>query len=230
MENDSNIKFFIKAVDKDYFDAFFNKGEICMNTLKTFKELESKNSAVGDKYEGASAAISEGATIELKNLSADSILKAPINDLCIFKNNKNYNILSLYSINDTDFDNDGIHRISPEFIQEFNHHKFCLITAPDLFFEKLTNEITKQGFSPKIKLVSYFPPNNNLKLLDPFQKRDIYEYQKEVRIIFENTTDDIQKFHIGTLKDFAIEISPNIMYKFTTSENKELIINVGLLN
>jgi len=98
-----------------------------------------------------------------------------------------------------------------------------------LFYEKLVAEIKKKNFAPEIGRVNYFEPDDSLRRINPFQKRNTYEYQKEARIIFRNPNIEKEIFHIGTLKDVAIEIFPDIkMYKLVNSENVELIIKVDL--
>lgn len=110
---------------KGYFDAFYDKEEICMNTCKTFKELENEDPVIGDICEGISMYASYGFEIELIRLVDNSSCGIfPINNLCLYEDNNNYNILSLYSISDNDFDNDGVHEIPLKFIKEFKDYRF----------------------------------------------------------------------------------------------------------
>jgi hypothetical protein len=227
MKKTITIEAFIKAVDKEYFDAFLNHGEICLNTLKTFQKLESLNDAIGDKYEGASHVIGKEATIKIAPLGKFDQFKTlsdSAEDVLFYKDGDNGNILSLYSISN---DNE-IHVIPEEFIKEFNNHRFCLISAPGLFLEKLNNEIIKKGFTPTTMAVSYFPTNNNLRSLNPFEKRNKYAYQKETRVYFNDPMAERQIFKIGSMRDFAFEIFPNkYMYKIDNQESKAIIIKMG---
>lgn len=220
------IKAFIKAVDKDYFDAFLNDGEICLNTLDTFQKLEAEHKAIGDRYEGASYAISKGATIEVAPLGKFDQFKTlskNVKNVRFFKDGDNGNILSLYSISD---DNE-IHIIPKEFIKEFNNHRFCLIYAPYLFLERLNSEIIKKGFVPKTQKVNYFPESEKLRVLTPFDKRMKYEYQKETRVYFKDSMAKRQIFKIGSMRDFAFEILPNKnMYKINDQKSESIIIKI----
>jgi len=216
------IEAFIKAVDKPYFDAFLN-GEICMNSLKWFRQYESENKAIGDKYEDASFAIPEKASFywspsgDVKDLKLinDEVKDVLIHDI-------HGNILSLYAV--YDFVN-GIHYIPKQFLSEFNHHRFCLITAPNTFISRLENEIKKKNFSPEHKLVKYFTPDSRGIKLNPFIKRDKYSYQNEARIYFQNSKDEKVIINISPLYNIACEIFPNEKkYKIFDPYGKELII------
>jgi len=224
MEKTITVDAFIKAVDKDYFDLFLNEGEICMNTQKVFKEYESKNDAIGDKYEGAIHAISKGSTISIAPLGKYDefkILAKDVEDVLFFNNNTSGNILSLYTISDEK----DIHIIPKEFLIEFNNHRFCLITAPNLFLEKLNNEIINRGFTPNTKSIYYFIPDANPRPLNPFLKRIKYAYQNESRVFFSNPKDERVILKIGSIREFAFEIFPNdYMYKISNTVGKDLII------
>lgn len=224
MEKIITIEAFIKAVDKEFFDTFLNEGEICMNTLKTFQKFESKNKAISDKYEGAIFAIGKGSTISIAPIGKYDqfeTLATNVEDVLFFNEEYNGNILSLYSITD----DHNIHVIPKEFIKGFDNHRFCLITAPGLFLEKLHKEIEKRGFTQTTKVAYYFVPDNNLKKLDPFQKRDKYAYQRETRVYFSDINAELQLFKIGSIREFAFEIFPmEYMYKISNKDGRDLII------
>lgn len=224
MEKTITVEAFIKAVDKEYFDLFLNEGEICMNTQKVFKEYESKNDAIGDKYEGAIHAISKGATISIAPLGKYDefkILAKDVEDVLFFNDQENGNILSLYTISDEK----EIHIIPRKFLNEFNNHRFCLITAPNLFLEKVNAEIINRGFTPKAKSIYYFVPDANPRPLNPFLKRIKYAYQNESRVFFNNPRNKCVILKIGSIREFAFEIFlNNYMYKISNNAGKDLII------
>jgi len=221
------VRAFIKAIDKDYFDAFLNCGEICMNSLKTFRDFEMKNEAIGDKYEGANYAICEGATISIGppgTTNQFETLSENVKDVLFFNNEIFGNILSLYTII---YDGKDIHNIPQKFLQEFNNHRFCLITAPNYFIEKLKNAILSKGFKPEARPVHYFAPTEKLIALNPFMKRENYNYQNETRVYFKNIIDERHIFKIGSIHEYAIEIFPKQhIYKLTSSRFNDLIIKV----
>lgn len=218
------MKAFVKAVDAKYFEAFLN-GEICMNSLECFRKFESENPAIGDKYEGAYYAISKGATIHIAPCDKPTDTKWIFNDVrdvLIYKNDIHYNILSLYAIYDIV---NGIHYIPKKFIDDFCHHRFCLIRDHDSFISRLENEILKQGFTPWHGLVKYFEPVNRGKYLNPLQKRNRYSYQNEARVFFENTIEERKIFNIGPIYDIANEINLEIFeYVIKDSHGNELVI------
>ncbi len=221
MTEAKNIEAFIKAVDNQYFDAFINEGEICMNTLQWFRDYESKNPEVGDKYEGAIFAAEEGVTFSFAPIGKPELFKVLSNegeDLCIFNDEENGNILSLYTI----FGDTDIHYIQKKFIDEFNNHRFCLITAPGLFLEKLNSEFERSGCKTDVLLIKYLIAKG---AWSPFFKREKYTYQNETRVFLKDSNASTKVFRIGSMKNFAFEIFPQkLMYKICKDDGKELIV------
>lgn len=224
MEKEFTVEAFIKAVHKDHFDKFLNNGEIYMNPVSKFRLYEAKSEAIGDKYEGASFAICKGATIKVAPLgSTENFITVSKDafDVLYFDDENAGNILSLYTITDEG----NTHYISRKFINEFNNHRFCLITAPQLFLDKLNAEIIKIGLNPIVKMVGYYPSDTQFRKLTPFQKRDKYGYQKETRVFFNNSIEESKTFYIGSMREFAIEIDPcKHVYKLIYDMDKELNI------
>lgn len=221
MEEAKKIEAFIKAVDNKFFDAFINEGEICMNTFQLFRDYECENPEVGDKYEGAIFAAENDVTISTAPIGRPELFEVLSNkakDVCIYNSRENGNILSLYTIyGDTD-----IHYIPNKFIDEFNNHRFCLITAPGLFLDRLYSEIKKSDYSADTLLVKYRTANG---AWNPFYKREKYSYQNETRVFLKDPDARQQIFKIGSIKDFAFEIFPQkLMYKISMNEGQELIV------
>ena len=219
MAEAKKVEAFIKAVDSQFFDAFINEGEVCMNTLQWFRDYEFENSEIGDKYEGATFAKENDVTISMAPNGRPELFKVLTNkakDTCIYDSRENGNILSLYTI----LGGADIHYIPNKFIDEFNHHRFCLITAPGLFLEKLYSEIEQHRHTADTLLVKYLTPNG---AWSPFYKREKYLYQNETRVFLKDPNACMQVFKIGSMKNFAFEIFPQkLMYKI--SDGKELII------
>lgn len=218
------IEAFIKAVDEQYFDAFLN-GEICMNSLKWFRQYESENDAIGDSYENAFLAIPKNASLyfspsgDVKDLK---LITDKVRDVLLNNDNKHGNILSLYAVHKFV---EGIHYIPNKFISDFSHHRFCLITAPNTFINRLENEIKKVNFSPVHKLVKYFTPDSSGKELNPFLKRNKYSYQNEARVFFPNLKEEQKIFNIGPLHGIAYEIFPKEKeYTIYDTDGKGFII------
>ena len=221
MAEEKIIEAFIKAVDKNFFDTFINEGEICMNTLQWFRDYEFENPEIGDKYEGAIFAAENDVTISSAPIGQPElfeVLSKKAKDVCIYNSRENGNILSLYTIcGDTD-----IHYIPNKFIDEFNNHRFCLITAPGLFLDKLYSEIKKKYYTANTLMVKYHTPNG---AWSPYYKRVKYAYQNETRVFFKDTVAIPQIFKIGSIKDFAIEIFPQkLIYKICMNEEQKLIV------
>lgn len=197
------IQAFIKAVNKDYFDAFLNEGELCMNTLKCFRHMDIKDPEIGDKYEGAILAVEGNFTLcRLSNENSESIdsIFNDGSDLCAYDENENGNILSLYAVfADSEINDPQI------FFDKFKNHRFCFIKNPRLFLDMLNAEIEKNGYKAESFFVNYTTPDGEWS---PYYKRKKYSYQNEYRVFFKNTSAEMKLFQIGSLKDFAFELLP----------------------
>lgn len=220
--NNINILAFIKAVDKEFFDSFINKGHICMNTAKWFRDYEKKDNNIGDAGEGAITACGSDFTISvtdtIEGFTSEKDLKDKMDkadwskkfsgkNLRMF-DAKNANILSLYAITFCESGKKINGNIVPKkFIDEFSNHRFILIINPKEFISRIKNAIDNKGKLMQFNMIEYYPFNKVLKNnLTFFHKQDIYNYQKEFRLIFENNELKREILDIGSLSDICTEI------------------------
>lgn len=236
-----NILTFIKAVDKHFFSSFINDGQVCMNTIKWFRNYEKQDSNIGDKFEGVEMACGKGFTLKvakpIKSYSSEKELKSKMEsanwkelgkgvDLRFFHDDNNANIFSLYVINSNILDDQsGNYLVPQKFIDEFSNHRFVIFLQPDEFISRMNNAISKLGKSIKIGIVHYYKLDEKLiRNLSYFHKPDIYSYQNEFRILFKNENAVQQIFNIGSLNDICLEIDINRKYKIELIDNNQFSI------
>ena len=236
-----NILTFIKAVDKHFFSSFINDGQVCMNTIKWFRNYEKQDSNIGDKFEGVEMACGKGFTLKvakpIKSYRSEKELKSKMEstnwkelgkgvDLRFFHDDNNANIFSLYVINSNILDDQsGNHLVPQKFIDEFSNHRFVIFLQPDEFISRMNNAISKLRKSIKIGNVHYYKLDEKLiRNLSYFHKPDIYSYQNEFRILFKNENAVQQIFNIGSLNDICLEIDINRKYKIELIDNNQFSI------
>jgi len=216
---------FIKAVDKQFFDSFISEGQICMNTIKWFREYEKFDKNIGDGSEGAIATCGNDFTISLADPIEDFSSPEELNEkidkanwskkfsaenLRMF-NGDDANIFSLYAITYSDYTQKLNGDLVPKkFINEFSNHRFVLIYNPRMFISRMEDAINKIGKSVKLEMVEYYKHDNILKKnLSFFHKQDIYSYQNEFRFILEDKKPEMKILNIGSLNDICAEIDLN---------------------
>jgi hypothetical protein len=236
-----NILTFIKAVDKHFFNSFINDGQVCMNTIKWFRNYEKQDPNVGDKFEGVEMACGKGFTLNvakpIKSYSSEKELKNKMEssnwtelgkgvDLRFFHEDNNANIFSLFAINsDILNDQSGNYLVQQKFIDEFSNHRFVIFLHPDEFISKMNNAISKLGKSMKLGNVHYYKLDEKLlRNLSYFDKPDNYLYQNEFRIIFEDENAVQQIFSIGSLNDLCLEIDIKRKYKIELIDDNQFSI------
>lgn len=242
--SDIKIVAFIKAVEHQYFDDFINKGQVCLNTIKWFREYEKNDANIGDSYEGVNIACAGGMTISfadpIESYSSEADLKLKIDNANWskpfpnvenfkgFDKNDDANIFSLYVITSTDNDSQKEeHTIPYRFVSEFSNHRFVMIINPSLFLTKMEDKFRSLGRSMKTGLVEYYKLDNEPKdNLSFFNKQHRYSYQKEFRIVSEDSRAEQLILNIGSLNNIAIEIFPNDNIYKLINEDIELLVRM----
>lgn len=195
-----SIKFLVKFGSEENIKNLFEKGEIYMNTIKTFKEYDKQG--IGDKYEGV---------VKIHN-SNNSILtlKFPNNPLTINPTKLQFwesytghigNIYSTYAISDLLVRRKSEHRIDKR-MQIFGSH--CVIIKDVMgFFEKIFKVLQEQKIEYSHNIVTYRDFNKLNNKISLFDKSHLFSYQKEHRIIAMTNDDAPLKFEIGSIESFA---------------------------
>lgn len=229
MKKDNNsIVTFIKAIDKNFFDAFIAKGEVCMNTVDYFKSVENGNGNIGDKFELSnlvlgSGFISFGDPYE-PNLSDEEIVGKfketrwseylPAQDFIGRDTGLNGNIYSLFAVLRESIKSGEPIFLAPEkFVSEFTNHRFILFLDPNYITSRIIYEIREKGKSPQAGLVEYYPLTGEFQTDLSFKnKPDRLSYQREFRLYFEDRNAKQQLFSLGPMSDKCIEVDLSKRY------------------
>lgn len=228
MESKKYIITFIKAVDKQYYNSFIDQGEICMNTLKWFRDYEKIDSNIGDCFEGAEFACGHDFTVEFADPITDCKTEEEIREklnaanwLTIGKGinlrgideSQNANIFSLYaviSLNNEDFTG---YLVPKKFVDEFKNHRFVIILDPIAFISRIRNVISELNKPVKFGLVNYYKLDENIiNNLTCFSKPEKYSYQSEFRLIMEDPNAVPRIIQIGSIKEMCMEIDSSKEY------------------
>ncbi|RKS14050.1 hypothetical protein [Flavobacterium sp. 120] len=198
--NTIRIKYLLKFGQKQDMENLFNKGEVYMNTIKLFQELDKQG--VGDKLEG---------TFEISNFKEGKLtLEIPDNPITLNpkkiqlrKKLKGHigNIYSTYALSDKLLQRKAIHRIDKRMLLFGTH---CIIIKDvEKFISSILEKLDDIGFSYSHNLVKYNDYNKNNHDLTLFDKSHTLSYQKEHRIIVYTKTDEPVKFEIGPMHEYA---------------------------
>lgn len=243
MESENKILTFIKAIDKQFFNNFINDGQVCMNTVKWFRDYEKQDSNVGDKFEGVRMACGKDFTVRfadpIKSYSSKEDLKRQLDsanwlelgkgvDLKMFYDSDNANIFSLYAITSHALDEkSGNYLVPKKFIDEFSNHRFVIFIDPMTFLSRMNIAISKLGKTMKSGMVQYYKLDENLvEDLGYFHKPARLSYQNEFRIVFEDEKAVQQIFNIGSTNEICIEIDINQKFILEPTDNDHFLIKM----
>ncbi|MBV5283420.1 MAG: hypothetical protein JZU53_13425 [Paludibacter sp.] len=231
MKPKKKIITFIKAIDKQYFDSFINEGQVCMNTIKWFREYEKYDSNIGDEFEGARMVCGKDFTISIADPITEYNSEEELNEklksskwkklgkginLKQFDESDNANILSLYAITTTSDINFEGYLVPQKFAEEFTNHRFVIILEPMIFISRMKSAIFEFNKSFKHGLVNYYTLDENfVENLLYFAKPEKYSYQSEFRLVVEDPNAVQRIFKIGSLKEICLEIDINKEYVFS---------------
>lgn len=219
-----NIKYLLKFGNQENIEALFNKGEVFMNTIKYFQELE--RLGVGDKYEGTFEISNfKNGELSIENPENLDVLKFKTTRLQLRKKMKDNigNIFSTYALSNKLLITESLHKIDKRLMLECGTH--CLIIKDvRKFISSVMEKLDENGFSSSQNLISYYDYDKNHNLTF-FDKSDLFSYQNEHRIIAYTTTDKPLKFEIGSMRNYAeIYLAEDIINKAVFSQSDPNII------
>lgn len=207
--NQNQIITFIKAIDENYFDSFIKEGQICMNTLKWFREFESTDSNIGDKYEGAVFACGYGFKIEYADIGKENCKTLGMGEnlrVTYSENDANIFCLYKYTLNQKSISK-GNFLVPKNYIDMFSHHRFVIFRNPEEFIYRMKNAILKLGKKYEHGMVKYYKLDEKPQTkLTNFHKPDRFSYQNEFRILFKDENAERKILKIGSLEDICFEI------------------------
>ncbi len=193
---------FIKIGEKKHLEEFYHKGLIYMNPINFFKNIED-GKLRGDLHEGRHI-VSQGDFIKLKIN----------NDWLEFSKQKNQyfncqfyqeyaktkgNIFSMYTLF---MPKEGELVSVDERNLEFGD--YCLVIT---YTEEFINRVKASFEANSIKFKCGFVDYYNYKIFSGkagvFHKSNIYDYQNEFRLFYENESDNPFSIRIGSISDIS---------------------------
>lgn len=229
MNHDRNFTF-IKAIDENYFDSFIKEGQICMNTLKWFREYENIDSNIGDKFEGSLVSSRNNFKIKFADVGKENWTTLGKGENLRVTNSENDANLYCLFILKLDITNaqQGKFLVSKKFKEEYSYHKFVLILNPKEFITRIEKAISNLGKVSEKGFVKYYQLNDKVKSnLTNFHKPYQYSYQKEFRILFRDQKAKKRILNIGSLKEICCEINLTRKFKIELChENQYMITQV----
>lgn len=196
----TTLKYLIKFGSEANVSKLFEKGEVYMNTIRKFKEID--RIAIGDKYEGS---------VEIKNFTKGKLTINPANNpidtkiskLQLIQSHKNHigNIFCSYAFTDKLLDKKQVHKIDPR-MELFGSH--CIIIKDvTRFFNAIFTELNNRNIEYSHNLVKYHNYKKNDHSLNVFDKPHNLAYQKEHRIIAFTNSNEPLKIEVGSLKEYT---------------------------
>ena len=195
-----DVVFLLKFGDKENLLKLQKKGEIYMNTIKTFREFD--KAAIGDKYEGTS---------NIKNISNAKItLEFPEKPLELKSSSLQLrehvtghigNIYSTYAISTLLLRRKYSHHIDKR-MNLFGSHCLMIKNLKD-FTWRVSEKLNSMNIEHSHNLVTYRNFKKNNHVLNPFIKTHLLSYQKEHRFVAYTPSNRPLKFHIGSIEDYT---------------------------
>ena len=223
------IVFLAKVFDKKEHAEAFLKGAMYANRLSYFKEMEGRDNARGDDYEGAILPPLGGLVVELdaKNPSTEQVesitftgtdLDAPpviqprwfdhINVFCMYA----AHIDEHQDLSSTNLLSFKQHLELPDNYTKLGEHAI-VITNTTEFFRRVKLAAGRIGYEISGNLVSYYDPEvgtppTQRDIESIFTKRQEYEWQREFRLAINThkTGSCPVTFEIGEIDDIAVYV------------------------
>lgn len=206
----------IRRSKSEHIESLYEKGEVYLNTLKSFRKDEDTESGKrGDSHEGADHRDYIGeATIFVCDVGQDiethgKLLGAAQNTVQLSLGYSGH-VYCLTALSDKLISEnpDGY-----KFQMEDFGDKGILIHQPGIFIKRLTEKLLETGYEKIVSnLVKYYP-NDYTGQLNPFQKREIFARQKEYRVYVPNKGDKPFKVNLGSLEDIAMIFDKSIAFR-----------------
>ena len=198
----TTVHYLLKFGNKSNIQRLYENGQIYMNTVQTFAELDKK--AVGDKFER---------TVEIKNFGSGNLKLTSVDTgetynftLETGQYVKDYvgdlgNIFCTYSLSDKLLKRKSLHRVDKRMLSFGTH---CLVIHDVVkFFELIENELKKLKLDYVHNLVQYHNYKKNDHKVTYFDKSHMYSYQHEHRFVVGNKTGLPLILNIGPLEKIS---------------------------
>ncbi len=180
-----------------------DKGEIYMNTLPYFREIED-NELRGDPFDSVNE-IQRGTKGHVLIPNSDKKIQITNFEIRIGPDEaEKINLYCMYAL-----------RARPESYPineknfKFGSHALIIFKA-QLFMDKLRNSLKEKGINGSSNLVEYID-NNHTGEVGKFKKLEKFSYQSEWRMVCNNGEGRSRKITIGSIKEISLMVeSKNI--------------------
>tara|TARA_R110002050_G_scaffold125594_5_gene245373 strand:- start:8400 stop:9065 length:666 start_codon:yes stop_codon:yes gene_type:complete len=218
MSKSERIIFLIKFGKKKHLESLLNNGELYFNSVKSFNKIKKSNCEQGDENEGA---------IWIENLKNIQIIcnhpelgefkfKSVPNKLSkLTQFNHNYLTCSFYAVTYKDFEDSQILEVDVR-MSSFGGHAL-IISNPKLLIDNILEYADKEKIQLSAKMVDYEDINKEGRVeLNPFIKKNDHSYQKEYRMVIENSLDDSKVLYLKKIGENGtiIPTKENVSLKF----------------
>jgi len=200
----------LKFGSKNHMDAFYEKGEIYLNTFSYFKELEYSSDGRADKHEyiekhfSGSGLDKMNFKIQFEEQSFDLSRQGGLLSFTMECSKTEFS--HLYCMSYLDLDSSEKHNKSineNNFAQ--NKDYVVLIHNFDNFIEMLKNVFISQKWSTKCDIIKYIDKDDYCGEMGCFKKFNEYSYQNEWRIAIKcKEIEEPQTICIGSLANIAL--------------------------
>lgn len=217
----------IKVQKYEYMRRFIMHGEMYMNTLMYFAEMD-ESTGIGDKFENSISFMRYKPVQAVLKFSSGKEITLHPSEIKV-REYVDQNIGNIYSMAMVDCNvqmmnnNTKLSIINNDVFQSLdsNYDTIVVILQCDKFIERCKNAFLKLGVASYFGKVEYFSEqeyNNKIKIT-PFVKRDKYRAQNEFRIYADFSSNKPQTVRIGDIRDIAILIHKS---GFNSMDLKEL--------
>lgn len=217
----------IKVQKYEYMRRFIMHGEMYMNTLMYFAEMD-ESTGIGDKFENSISFMRYKPVQAVLKFSSGKEITLHPSEIKV-REYVDQNIGNIYSMAMVDCNvqmmnnNTKLSIINNDFFQSLdsNYDTIVVILQCDKFIERCKDAFLKLGVASYFGKVEYFSEqeyNNKIKIT-PFVKRDKYRAQNEFRIYADFSSNKPQTVRIGDIRDIAILIHKS---GFNSMDLKEL--------
>lgn len=193
---------------KTDMESLFNDGELYLQTLETFRNLE--HNERGDKYEGSVSMRSDkNGKITLVNKETGDSFKLDMTDSKVIERHSEVSGLHIYCLYCLTFEeHEGMQlgqRIEDGIVSGFGDYSVVILDAYT-FMEKVKAAVEELGFELLSRKVNYIELKDYSGKMGPFTKDQSFAHQNEFRIVLmgKGRPEGPLKFSIGSLEDIAL--------------------------
>lgn len=199
---------FCKFGRKVDMEALFNKGELYLQTLETFRKLEDRER--GDKYEGAVKMRSDkNGKMILTNKETGEFFDLDVTESQLIERHSGISRVHIYCVYCLIFEDHEVKQLGQNFgdeiIKGFGDHVVVIFDTHS-FMEKVKSAVEGLGFTLMSGRVEYLELSDYSGEVGPYRKDQSFFHQKEFRIVVmgEGRPEGPLKFSIGSLENIAL--------------------------